>query len=279
MSVNKLFYNSKKNYSKKQLLIDKLEDQIKKKDKNIQELEDKSAFYESIALLNLQKLNTFFKRISEICGENQTIDSDEEILLIINQFKTSTTVWRQKFETLCANIQSLAQSVKDEQWVGGQETDVNIILNSIKKRIQEEDNYCQTLKDENKSLKKKLSKYRTELQLTNYKTESGDDFDLISNTSHISQVIERQLIRNEENVETINDCMELSSNLSNNSENFEIAVQIICEIMNALSLEDREYVLKESLNKSVYFSPRYEVNEKHSFLVKKTVSRLEYQSL
>jgi hypothetical protein len=281
-NISKIFFNSKK--SAKQLLIDKLEDYLQKSKEQIEELEDKVSFYEAIGLETARKFNNFCKRILEIYGINQTIGTDKQLLDIITEYKTSSESLRQKYENLCASIATLAQTI-GEQPIDGR-TDANSILSSIEKLFKDKETYCQILKEKINE----FSEDKTQLDLE----ISGDEIDIKSQIKDMSPLIEELSICNEVknskemNVELIeSDRKKSVSKSTDDSKINEVVIQLICDLLNILSLEEKQNVGQKFTNKSIDFSNetfesiKSEDNETRLSMCKtnKESSSLEYQSL
>ncbi len=222
-NISKIFFNSKK--SAKQLLIDKLEGYLQKSKEQIEELEGKVSFYETISLETAWKFNSFCKRILEIHGINQTIGTDKQLLDIITEYKTSSESLRQKYENLCASIATSAQTI-GEQPIDGR-TDANSIL--FEKLFKDKETYCPILEDK----VNEFSEDKTQLDLD----ISGDEIDIKSQIKDMSPLIEELSVCNEVknskeiNVELIeSDFKKSVSKSTDDSEINEVVIQLICWI-------------------------------------------------
>jgi hypothetical protein len=280
-NISKIFVNSKK--SAKQLLIDKLEDYLQKSKEKIEELEDKVSIYEAISLETARKFNNFCKRILEIHGINQTIETDKQLLDIITEYKTSSESLYQKYETLCSSIATLAQTI-GEQPIEGR-TDANSILSSIGKLIKDKKT-CQILEEKINEFSEDITQLDLDI--------SGAEIDIKSQIKDMSPLIEELSVCNEEknskemNVElSESDSKESVLKLTDDSEINEVVIQLNCDLINNLSLKEKENVDQKSTNKSIDFSDeifeslKSEDNETRLSMceINKDSSSLEYQSL
>ncbi len=235
----------------KQLLIEKLEDYLQKSKEKIEELEDKVFIYEAIGLETARKFNNFCKTILEIHGINLTIGTDKQLLDIITEYKTSSESLRQKYETLCSSIATLAQTI-GEQPIDGR-TDANSILSSIGKLIKDKETYCQILEEKINEFSEDITQLDLDI--------SGDEIDIKSQIKDMSPLIEELSVCNEVknskemNVELIeSDCKESVLKSTDDFEINEVIIQLNCDPINNLSSEEKGNVGQKSTNKSIDFS-------------------------
>ncbi len=159
-------------------------------------------------------------------------------------------------------------------------------MRTIGKLIKDKETYCQILEE-------KISEFsedKTQLDLD----ISGDNIDIKSQIKDMSPLIAELSVCNEVknskemNVELIeSDCKESILKSTDDSEINEVVIQLNCDPINNLSLEEKENVGQKSTNESIDFSDeifeslKTEDNETQLSMCEtnKDSSSLEYQSL
>ncbi len=189
----------------------------------------------------------------------------------------------QKYETLCSSIATLAQTI-GEQPIEGR-TDANSILSSIGKLIKDKKT-CQILEEKINEFSEDITQLDLDI--------SGAEIDIKSQIKDMSPLIEELSVCNEEknskemNVElSESDSKESVLKLTDDSEINEVVIQLNCDLINNLSLKEKENVDQKSTNKSIDFSDeifeslKSEDNETRLSMCEtnKDSSSLEYQSL
>jgi hypothetical protein len=92
----------------KQVLIDKLQRQLKSVHSLAEERKNRIESLESESTSKaFSDYKSFRKQMTDVLGVKQIVITDEQILLEVSQYKMSTKFWRQKYYNLCTDIEIL----------------------------------------------------------------------------------------------------------------------------------------------------------------------------